>query len=272
MARVGTLTWANETGGQLTPWDRLVLLFGQGVQMQVELVGRSVFRSAGLIQPSSPGQLEAVPYVRERIPRTRIAEAAEALCKETSDTWLLAHCYRTFAFGALLGRNLSFDWETLFVASMLHDIGLTPAFGRGVTNDLVSGYARTNAPCFAVRGAGVAETLATIHGWPAACRDTLAEAISIHANVYVRRSQGIEAHLLNVGSALDVAGLRLDRLPHQSVRSVDDEWQRGDRFCRELWNVWAREAKEHPECRGRFLNVWGSFRRRLYRSCPRRWG
>jgi hypothetical protein len=59
---------------------------------------------------------------------------------------------------------------------------------------------------FAVRGAWVARDLAVDHGWAEDNRDALREAISLHLNVRVRPSQGLEAHLLNVASALDVLG------------------------------------------------------------------
>lgn len=40
----------------------------------------------------------------------------------------------------------------------------------------------------------------------------LAEGIALHMNVRVRVTQGVEAHLLNAGAALDGVGLRLAEL------------------------------------------------------------
>ena len=204
------------------------------------------------------------------MPTTPIAREAEQLCREMADRWLRDHCYRTFAFGALLGRRLPCRWDAFFIASMLHDIGLTAPTEEGM-DQRISGYPLRSAPCFAVRGAGVARGLATKHDWRAARRDALADAISVHVNVRVTRHQGIEAHLLNAGSALDVVGFRLHRLAPETVRSVEDEWPRGHSFRDEMWRVWLREAEAHPECRGRLLNIWGSFRRRIYRSRPKGW-
>ncbi len=269
MARVGTLKWADETGGRLGPQDRLALLLGQGVPTQIEeLVGR-VLGPLGRAKRADRAMLQAlIRSAEDQIPSTPIARAAEELCKTVSQPWLLAHCYRTYVIGALLGRTLSFDSDMLFVASMLHDIGLTEAFEQGSDPGLVSGYARKDAPCFAVRGAGVAQSLATIHGWPRASRDILAEAISIHVNVRVARSRGVEGHLLNAGSAFDVVRLGSRRLPHESIRSIEGRWPRGDRFCDDLCTVWGREAETHRECRGAFLNSWASFERRIRRTCP----
>jgi hypothetical protein len=125
-----------------------------------------------------------------------------------SQPWFQAHCYRTYAIGTLMGRGISFDPEMLFVGCMLHDVGLTDHFKQGSDQGLVPGYAGKGAPCFAVRGAGVAQCLAAIHGWPPARSVALAEAISLHLNVRVPKSRGVEAHLLNAASAFDVIRLR----------------------------------------------------------------
>jgi hypothetical protein len=269
MARVGTLTWADKTGGRLGLRDRLALLLVQGIPTQIEELARLVLSFLGRARRTDVASLQALARSAElHLPSTPIARAAEELCREVSEPWLLAHCYRTYVIGALLGRTLSFDSEMLFVASMLHDIGLTEAFEQGSDPSLVSGYVRKDAPCFAVRGAGVAQSLATIHSWPRACRDALAEAISIHVNVRVAQSRGVEAHLLNAGSAFDVVRLGSRRLPPESIRSIEGRWPRGDRFCQDLCTVWVHEAKAHRECRGAFLNSWVSFERRIRRTCP----
>jgi hypothetical protein len=269
MARVGTLEWADKTEGRLTLRDRLVLLVCQGVPTQIEeLAGRVL----GLLDRARPtdmaSPLALADSAEVQIPSGPITGAAEKLSRTVYEPWLLAHCYRTYVIGALLGRALPFDSEMLFAASMLHDIGLTQAFEQGSDPGLVPGYARKEAPCFAVRGAGVAQSLATNHGWPRANSDALAEAISLHANVRVARSRGAEARLLNAGSAFDVVRLRSRKLPHDSVRSIEGRWPRGDRFCDDLCAAWAREAKAHRECRAAFLSSWGSFERRIRKTCP----
>lgn len=258
MTRVGTLRWADETGGRLTLRDRLALLVGQGIPTKIEELAE---RALSSLRP--PKRIDT----DVEIPTTPIAEAAAQLSREISPPWLLAHCYRTYAIGALLGRRSSFDSEMLFVASLLHDVGLTDAFREGSDPRLVAAYARKDAPCFAVRGAGVAQSLATLHGWPSARSRALAEAISLHLNVRIGRSR-IEAHLLNAGSAFDVIRLMARRLPDESISSVESRWPRDDGFCEDLWAAWVRESELHGDCRGAFLNSWGSFERRIFKTCP----
>ena len=266
MTHVGTLQWADETGGELRVRDRMVLLLGQGVPTQLEEIMGRALTGLGIAKTVDLKGVDVISYVQGKTPRTPIANAAARLCKEISEPWLWAHCQRTFAFGVLLGYKLPFEREHFFLAAMLHDVGLTPAFPQGADPGLDRGFGRQDAPCFAVRGAGVAQSLAGGLGWLPEQADPLAEAISMHLNVRVRRSCGVEAHLLNIASSLDVAGLGLHKLSRETVRSVEDEWPRGDTFPDDLWKAWACEAGIHPKCRGRFLNTWGHFRRRIYRS------
>jgi hypothetical protein len=70
--------------------------------------------------------------------RTPAAQAAFALAAEHSPAHLLNHCVRSFFYARAIAaaRGLvagtHYDEETLFLATVLHDIGLTEA-GRGRT-------------------------------------------------------------------------------------------------------------------------------------------
>lgn len=261
MSRLGTLEWADETnGGRLRPKDPLILRFVQGVPA---LIAKSV---GFLLDPLvSVRSMDLSP-----IPNSDIAREAKWLCGQISEDWLEAHCYRTYAIGALLGRNLSINRDLLFVASMLHDAGLTDAYKQGSEPPFGPTNSRKDAPCFAVRGAGVARSLATKHGRPQSFSDALSEAISLHLNVRVTRSLAVEAHLLNAASALDLIRLRYRKLGARLIRSIEDQWPRGDNFCEEARKAWNREAKIHRDCRVACLNSWPlSFDRRLRSKCPR---
>src|SRR5512132_1237844 len=69
------------------------------------------------------------------VPDTRLAAAAEALAVRVSPSALVGHCRRTYAFGAALldRQGRTFDAELLYIAAMLHDLGLTDEFEDGVT-------------------------------------------------------------------------------------------------------------------------------------------
>src|SRR4051794_16574583 len=77
---------------------------------------------------SSPTSLTALPD-------SSLAQGAAALLGAVADDWLVQHSLRTFRFGsALLQRvGADVDAELLYVASMLHDVGLGTVFDDGVT-------------------------------------------------------------------------------------------------------------------------------------------
>jgi hypothetical protein len=252
MPYVGTLAWVDRTGGRLTAEGKLHLLgqlaptvLGEGVRLIGWALG---------IEPRDecdPEEL-AVP-----IPRTSVTAWAEALCASVSDPFLLAHCHRTYLIGALLGRGRSLDRELFYAAAMLHDVGLTPTFGRRSTQQRSVTSSRASSPCFAVRGADVAMTLADAAGWTPHRSMRLGEAISLHINVRVPRSQGVEAHLLNASSALDVLRLGEYRIPGAHLEAIRRRWPRGDDFCAGLATAWESEASEAKKGRAAFLSRCG---------------
>lgn len=265
---VGTFKWAETTGGRLTILDRLDL-FGQAIPAEIgELNGRLLSRFRHANEGDDPDRWNAlVQDAFAEVSHSRIANTAQEMCKEESErseAWLRNHSYRTFAIGVVLGEGLRFEPEVLFVAAMLHDLGLTPAFKQGADT-----YPRKDAPCFAVRGSGVAYRLARAHDWPDDRAEALSEAISIHLNVGVPRFRGVEAHLLNAASALDVVGFGRHKLPKATLDGIEEAWPRGVTFCEDIWSAWDREASGNKGCRGAFLNRWGRFERRLRKTCHR---
>ena len=262
-SRVGTLRWAEETGGRLRFHDRVSLLVGQGAPAWLERAG---IATPDRMDLAALGPL--VPYVQEQLPQTGMARAAEDMCRQFGGNWLLGHCQRCFAYGALFGSNLEYDREIFYVACMLHDIELPRNALTSQNVDDPEDF--HDSPCFAVRGALVARDLALQHDWAEDKRDVLREAISLHLNVRVRPSQGLEAYLLNTASALDVLGFRVASLPEGAVEIIEERWPRGDDFCGELWSVWNEEATAHQDCRGHFLNKWASFHRELVKACSER--
>jgi hypothetical protein len=231
MARVGTRHWAAETHGELRLRDRVDLLVGQGVPTWIGLKVDDALLRTGFRNSIDLSEIDIVDEVRSQIPDTSIAHAATGLCSRISEPWLFAHCQRTFAFGVLLGDG--FDRETLCLAAMLHDVGLTEAYEHGADPGLVPDYAGASAPCFAVRSSEVARSLADEFAWrEAPDRDALAEAIALHVNVRVKGSQGVEARLVHLASALDVTGLRSRRLGGEAIGIVEDEWPRDESFPR----------------------------------------
>lgn len=133
------------------------------------------------------------------VPDTAAARRAEEVCRNASSESLANHCFRSYAWGALLGvrDGVTWDAELLYVAAMLHDLGLTPAYDRG--------------GCFERDGADAARELLAELGWPAERAETAADAIYLHMHE-VGLGDTPEAVLLDLGTAVDVRGVRISEV------------------------------------------------------------
>jgi HD superfamily phosphodiesterase len=153
-----------------------------------------------------------------RMPDSKAAIHAEELMQSLSAPWLVNHCMRTWLWGVMFAQagNIRFDEELYFVASVLHDLGLTDEHkcGDGCT------------ACFAVQGARMAEQFAGRQGWSAERQHRLSDAISLHMNARVSIAHGAEAHLLHQGAALDVVGARMAEIGQPVRQTVLEKYPR----------------------------------------------
>lgn len=113
----------------------------------------------------------------------------------TDPIWGYEHCLRVYALARDLGQaeNLAFDVELLYIAALLHDIGMYKAYARRKEQD----HAR--------RSSAVAEQLLRDANFPARDTETVLDAIKHHppgAPVGVTA----EAALLKDAVALDYLG------------------------------------------------------------------
>jgi hypothetical protein len=238
MSYVGTWRWAEETGGSLRTQDRIRLV-GQGVAARLARIpsewrSKIVGENASLTLP--------------RAPDSALAREAEERARELSSGALYGHCARTWAFAALFAQRdrIKHDEELLYVACMLHDLGLTEThWDRD-----------PHAHCFAVEGARAAQTLVLGHGASDERARRVAEAISLHLNVSVPARLGVEAHLLSKGVSLDVVGRRLHQIPPPSTRGVNERWPRHG-FAGELAASTTKQAHLRPRSRSALLNKLG---------------
>ncbi len=200
-ASVGNLAWARRSGGRLSRNDQLKLM------VQALLVRFNLFLRR---QNKTPFSIDVDSL---RIPDSALCGYTGELLASVSEPWLVNHCLRTYLWAAIVGtkERRTFDEELLFVASLLHDLGLTNAGSK---------LSATTAECFAVEGAFAAETFLEKHGIVESRRRLVAEAISLHLNVRVALDHGVEAHLLHEGAAMDVVGSRLDEVAEATRNQV----------------------------------------------------
>lgn len=182
------------------------------------------------------------------VPDSGLAKEAAELCIASSSESLANHCFRTFYWGSLLARadGLQFDPELFWVASLLHDLGLTDSFG----------FKDERYQCFAYEGADAAGDLVRRRGWPEGRAGVLSEAICRHLNVRVSVVDGPEAHLLRSGSGLDAVGGRLHEIDPANRDEVLTRYPRL-RFKDELSDLASEQARRRPESRMAFLMANG---------------
>ncbi|MBA3842243.1 MAG: HD domain-containing protein [Actinobacteria bacterium] len=144
-----------------------------------------------------------------RVPDSRAVGAADALAAEGQSTTLTNHGLRSYGFGALLGirEERAFDAEVFYVASLLHDIGLMPAFDRGGR--------------FEDDGEAVARELLAEVGWEPGRAERAGKAVRDHWDGPENESD-VESLLLAYGTSVDVSGRRLDEFTSTTIGAVCD--------------------------------------------------
>jgi putative nucleotidyltransferase with HDIG domain len=199
MAAVGSRAWVSRTQGALSPLDQVRIAVSAAAHEVSAVAARWRSNSGRILDPDrSP-------------PDTRLAIDLAELATAALTAPLLQHSMRTWIWGAMLAEvdGIGYDEELLYVAAMLHDIGLSE-----------SHRPPAGAACFAVHGAAEARSLARAAGADREFADAVADAIAAHFNVTVPLSWGAEAHLLNAGAYFDVVGRRLGAVAMSSVTGV----------------------------------------------------
>ncbi|MFF5448967.1 HD domain-containing protein [Streptomyces sp. NPDC012888] len=175
----------------------------------------------------------------------RAARTALEVCAEYADEALLNHSVRSYAFGARYAADhgLSFDAELLYVAALLHDLGLTAPFDS---------YALP----FEEAGGHLARVLTAGLGWPADRRARAAEVIVLHMRDDVTAEEDVESHLLQVGTSADVSGLRLEEFDPAFRAELVAAYPRagfGGRFL----DLMTDQAGRKPDCAAASLVAGG---------------
>ena len=239
-ARLGTFTWVQRTGGELSAAERRSLLRPLTAAHATNAVGRLSM----LVRLNSGRRTRPVPAALLAAPTSALTCAAEAQARRRLSVTLLNHSYRTYAFGAALGalEHLTFDRELLFAAALLHDAGL-PTTVRDVD--------------FTLRSARIARDVAEEVGLSTAATETMCTAITLHHSPGVALAEGPVAYLLSAGAAVDVLGLHSWRLPPDLLASVVRQHPRLG-FKREFSAALRIEAGRVPGGRVRFLRRYGA--------------
>ena len=133
-------------------------------------------------------------------PDSALARNAVSLVERVHTKSMLNHVHRTWWFADLLGkkRELRYDRELVYLASILHDLGLTEEFSADKR--------------FEVDGADAATRLLRQQGYPEAKAQLVWDAIALHAMADIADRREPEVALVHMGAHVDVMGLWIDEI------------------------------------------------------------
>jgi hypothetical protein len=170
-----------------------------------------------------------------KLPDSRICRDALQMVASVSPPFLLNHCIRGYVFGAALGARdrIRFDPELLFLACVMHDLGLTTEHDG--PDDFELEGARAAHAWMSDRGER-AERAAIIH-----------EAIALHTSVGRAPLGAPEVKLTHLGVGVDIIGLRAEDFRREDLVEAANRWPRHD-FKRCFPPLIQDQAVRKPTC------------------------
>lgn len=166
------------------------------------------------------------------IPDTKLAREATALVKEVSSTPLFNHCVRSYFFASALGKrmNRTFDAELLYLAAVMHDLGVVEKY---------IGPAR-----FEIDGADAATAFLKERNYPDDKRSLVWDAIALHASMEIAERKQTEVALLHLGVFMD-GGRNAAQLPPDFFQEIFGSFPR-DGFSAEFYRSLAEVIRRKP--------------------------
>jgi hypothetical protein len=176
---------------------------------------------------------EALTGLGMPVPDSAVARRARELIADVATPWLVNHSVRSYAWAVELARHdqLEFDPEILYVAAMLHDIGLVPAYDLGGD--------------YAVDGAIAAERLAVEAGEPEPRARAIYDAIALHNDEAMPADPAAEVVLLWDATGVDVTGERFTDVRSAIIPAVLAAYPRLD-FKREFSARFVDQVSRKP--------------------------
>src|SRR5258706_6356220 len=178
---------------------------------------------------------EALTRLGMPVPDSALARRARERIRDVAAPFLVNHSVRVYAWAVeLAGRDrLQFDPEILYVSSMLHDIGLVPAYDLG--------------GCYKVDGAIAAERLVGEAGEPEARARAISDVIALHNDEDLPAEPASEVVLLWESAGTDVTGHRFADVQPPIIAGVLAAYPRTD-FKREFTALLVDQSSRKPTC------------------------
>jgi hypothetical protein len=188
-------------------------------------------------QNSSAIHLAVEPLPSEvagiRLVDSKIARAATDLSRSVYPPYLFNHAARTFLFGSLVGRALgqTFDEELLYLACILHDLGLTERYEGDIP--------------FEIQGAEAAKRFLQEQAYAQERSVIVWDGIAMHASRIGQFKQP-EIALVGAGAGADVLGPDFSRIKKSTVDEILRAFPRL-RFKEAFVKTCADVVHRHPQ-------------------------
>jgi len=167
-----------------------------------------------------------------RLVDSEVARQATELSRTLSPPYLFNHAVRTFLFGSLVGRasGRKFDEEVLYLACILHDLGLTQRF----EGDLP----------FEIQGAEAAKHFLEEHTYAKEKIGLVWDGIAMHASPIGQFKQA-EIALVGEGAGADVIEPDFSEIKKSEVAEIVKQFPRL-KFKNEFVKTCAGVVRRHP--------------------------
>lgn len=158
---------------------------------------------------TSPSASASIPSVVAgvRIVDSEVARKATELSRSVSPPYLFNHAVRTYIFGSLTGKalGLKFDEEVLYLACILHDLGLTERFVGKLP--------------FEIQGAEAARQFLEERSYAKEKAAMVWDGIAMHASA-IGHFKRPEIRLVGEGAGADVVGPDSSQISKAQVTEV----------------------------------------------------
>jgi len=167
-----------------------------------------------------------------RIVDSNIARAATQLSRSASPPYLFNHAMRTFLFASLIGRagKQAFDEEILYLACVMHDLGLTERFAGDLP--------------FEIQGAEAAKCFLEAQGYAGNGTEVIWDGIAMHASA-IAGFKRPEIALVAQGAGADAIGPDFSRIARTDAEAVVNAFPRL-RFKKAFVQTCSGVIRRHP--------------------------
>ncbi|MFI9503462.1 HD domain-containing protein [Nocardia sp. NPDC052566] len=169
------------------------------------------------------------------IPDSAACRAATEVATAYCTPALLNHSIRSYLWAAGHAElsGIEFDAELLYVAALLHDLGLVEEFDN-------------TGLSFEVAGGHLAWVFGAAAGWRVERRVRVSEVIVRHMADAVDVTADPEGHLLEYGTSVDISGRGCDTLPDEFRRGVLERHPRAG-LPTEFLGCFQAQAERKPD-------------------------